>query len=183
MPKRVARARDDGHVHARDDDDEMLLLDAKGPLRVSQSQSALGASPASKAKAKAAETDGSATEDDSDGEAGNTKPSGAADAPRAGKREQNPLPTPARSISPEIDPARAPGRIIGATHPLDDFRVNIARGDMVSKAVEDLGVVITEIVMRPFASRRQAELVECLETMRNTCLKVCWCIIFSLQLI
>ncbi|KAJ7226110.1 SPOC domain-like protein [Mycena pura] len=174
VPKRVARARNDGHVHARDDDDEMLLLDVKAPLRISQSQSALGASPANKAKAKAAETDGSATEDDSDAEdllAASAKPSAAADAPRPDKRGHNPLPTPARSISPEIDPARAPGRIIGATRPLDDFSANIARGDMVSKAVEDLGVVIIEIVMRPFASRRHAELMQCLETLRDTCLK------------
>jgi ATP-dependent DNA helicase 2 subunit 2 len=83
-----------------------------------------------------------------------------------------PLPTPARSISPDINPGRAPGRIIGSTYPLADFKKNLAQGDMVTKAVEDLGVVITEIVMRPFSSRRSAELVECMTALRDTSLKV-----------
>jgi len=30
---------------------------------------------------------------------------------------------------------------------------------------------VTEIVMRPFANRRSAELMECMETLRDTCLK------------
>ena len=33
MPKRIARTRKDGHVHARDDDDEGLLLDALPPRK------------------------------------------------------------------------------------------------------------------------------------------------------
>jgi ATP-dependent DNA helicase 2 subunit 2 len=184
VPKKVARARKDGHVHARDDDDEMLLLDVKAPPQrtqsTSQSQSPIKvtASPAEKkGKAKAVDPDDSATEDDSDYEdllaAKGTKPKPNTPPP-ANKNGHNPLPTPARSLSPPFDPARAPGRIVGNTRPLDDFKANIARGDMVSKAVEDLGVVITEIVMRPFANRRNAELMECMETLRDTCLKVCW---------
>ncbi|KAJ7924419.1 SPOC like C-terminal domain-containing protein [Mycena leptocephala] len=181
VPKKVARARKDGHVHARDDDDEMLLLDVKAPPQrtqsTSQSQSPIKvtASPAEKkGKAKAVDPDDSATEDDSDYEdllaAKGTKPKPSTPPP-ANKNGHNPLPTPARSLSPPLDPARAPGRIVGNTRPLDDFKANIARGDMVSKAVEDLGVVITEIVMRPFANRRNAELMECMETLRDTCLK------------
>jgi ATP-dependent DNA helicase 2 subunit 2 len=84
-----------------------------------------------------------------------------------------PLPTPARSMSPEFHPGREPGRIIGSTFPLTDFKKNLAQGDVVTKAVEDLGVVITEIVMRPFSSRRTAELLECMVAMRDTSLKVC----------
>lgn len=84
----------------------------------------------------------------------------------------NPLPTPARSLSPDVDPGRAPGRIIGTTYPLADFKKNIAQGDVVTKAVEDLAVVITEIVMRPFSSRRSAELMECMGALRDTSLKV-----------
>ncbi|KAJ6626980.1 ku80-like protein [Mycena sp. CBHHK59/15] len=175
VPKRVAKARKDGHVHARDDEDDMLLLDKQGLVRVqsalqSQSQIQVTTSPVGKGKAKATNPDDSATEDGSDYEdltAAKPKPS----TPPPVKNGHNPLPTPARSLSPEIDPARAPGRIIGNTRPLDDFKANIARGDVVSKAVEDLGVVITEIVMRPFASRRYMELMECLETLRDTCLK------------
>ncbi|KAJ7789458.1 ku80-like protein [Mycena olivaceomarginata] len=176
VPKKVARTRKDGHVHAHDDDDEMLLLDAKPPTRSasqSQSQIKVTASPAGKGKAKAGVADDSATEDDSDGEdllaaSAAKKPAGT---PPPQRKAHNPLPTPARSLSPEFDPARAPGRIVGNTRPLADFQANIARGDMVSKAVEDLGAVVAEIVMRPFANRRSAELMECLEALRDTCLK------------
>ncbi|KAJ6519234.1 ku80-like protein [Mycena sanguinolenta] len=172
VPKKVARARKDGHVHARDEDDDISILDAK-PTRT-QSQTKVTASPASKKGKEKAVVDDSATEDDSDDDilaktaATAKKPMGTPPPPR---KNHNPLPTPARSLSPEFDPGRAPGRIVGNTRPLDDFKANIARGDMVSKAVEDLGAVITEIVMRPFANRRAAELLECMDTLRDTCLK------------
>jgi ATP-dependent DNA helicase 2 subunit 2 len=81
-------------------------------------------------------------------------------------------PTPARSLSPPIDPGRAPGRIIGTTYPLADFQNNLKQGDVVTKAVEDLGWVIREIVMRPFSSRRTEELLECMRVLRDTSLKV-----------
>jgi ATP-dependent DNA helicase 2 subunit 2 len=82
------------------------------------------------------------------------------------------LPTPARSVSPaNIHPQRARGRIIGNTFPLLDFKKNIAQGDVVSKAVEDLALVITEIVMRPFSSRRTDELLECMRAFREVALK------------
>ena len=42
----------------------------------------------------------------------------------------------------------------------------------MTKAVEDLGAVVTEIVMRPFSSRRSAELLECMTALRDTSLKV-----------
>ncbi|KAJ7102505.1 SPOC domain-like protein [Mycena belliarum] len=174
VPKRVAKARKDGHVHARDDDGDLLLLDARPPARtqtLSQTQLKGSASPAGKGKAKAADPDDSATEDDTDDEDLLAKSKPKPSSPMPKKNGHNPLPTPARSLSPEIDPARAPGRIIGATRPLQDFKANIARGDVVSKAVEDLGAVITEIVLRPFANRRNAELMESLKTLRDTCLK------------
>ena len=44
----------------------------------------------------------------------------------------------------------------------------------MNKAVEDLSVVITKIVMRPFANRRKDEMMECMKAMRDTCLKVGW---------
>ncbi|KAJ7674432.1 SPOC like C-terminal domain-containing protein [Mycena rosella] len=180
VPKKVAKARKDGHVHARDDDGDLLLLDARAPARSQLSQSSsqlkiVSASPAGngKAKAAAANTDPEDSETEDDEEdllAAKPKPA-ATPAPK--KNGHNPLPTPARSLSPDLDldPGRAPGRIIGNTRPLADFKVNIARGDMVSKAVEDLGAVVAEIVLRPFASRRDAELMECLEALRDTCLK------------
>lgn len=92
--------------------------------------------------------------------------------PPPSARNNQPLPTPTRSLSPQVDPGRAPGRIIGSTYPLADFKKNIAQGDVVTKAVEDLGMVITEIVMRPFSARRSEELLECMKVLRDTCLKV-----------
>ncbi|KAL1738573.1 hypothetical protein HDZ31DRAFT_69854, partial [Schizophyllum fasciatum] len=88
------------------------------------------------------------------------------------------LPTPARSASPAASRANRPNsvtdsepaRIVGPTHPLDDFRANLARGDVVSKAVEDLASVVRELVRRPFALRRRKELLECMSTLRQTCL-------------
>ncbi|KAJ7630413.1 SPOC domain-like protein [Roridomyces roridus] len=165
VPKKVAKTRKDGHVHAKDDDDDILLLDAKP--RASQATKAEPVSSPDKGKSKAAED--SETEDESEDEAAaKTKPK-STPPPKNGP--SNPLPTPARSLSPQIDPGRAPGRIIGSTRPLADFKTNVACGEAVSKAVEDMGAVITEIVLKPFASRRNAELLECLEVLRETCLK------------
>ncbi len=63
-------------------------------------------------------------------------------------------------------------RIIGFSHPLADFKKNIKKGDIVSKAVEDLAWVIKEILLKPFASRRHSELLECMRELRLTCLNV-----------
>lgn len=63
-----------------------------------------------------------------------------------------------------------PGRIIGRAHPLEDFKKNIARGDIVTKAVDDLAYIIKDIVMKPFASRRQDEILECMRVLRGTCM-------------
>jgi ATP-dependent DNA helicase 2 subunit 2 len=156
VPKKVTRQRKDGHVRARDDDEEMLLLDAKPPKRTA-SQSQAQTSPSKKPVAADSDTD------DSD----------ADESPDKKLKNGQPLPTPERSVSPAIDPGRAPGRIIGTTYPLQDFQKNISQGDVVSKAVEDLGFVIKEIVMKPFSSRRNDELLECVAVFRDTALKVC----------
>jgi len=154
VPKKVTRQRKDGHVRARDDDEEMLLLDAKPPKRTA-SQSQAQTSPSKKPVAADSDTD------DSD----------ADESPDKKLKNGQPLPTPERSVSPAIDPGRAPGRIIGTTYPLQDFRKNISQGDVVSKAVEDLGFVIKEIMMKPFSSRRNDELLECVAVFRDTALK------------
>lgn len=156
----MTRQRKDGHVLARNDDDELLLLDDKPPKRTQTQIQTQNTST----KKPAAEAQGSDTEDDSDSEQPASK------KPNYGQA----LPTPTRSLSPiDIDPGRAPGRIIGATYPLQDFQKNLSQGDVVSKAVEDLGFVIKEIVMKPFASRRNGELLECMTTFRDVALKVC----------
>lgn len=82
------------------------------------------------------------------------------------------LPTPERSLSPdlEIDRGVEPGRIIGTAYPLRDFKKNLEAKDLVTKSVEDMGYVITQIVLKPFASKRHTELIECMREMRETCL-------------
>ncbi|TDL15840.1 SPOC domain-like protein [Rickenella mellea] len=184
VPKRVARARKDGHVHAQDDEDEELLLDqfAKRPT----TQSVRAPSPTLveshiKGNGKGKErVDGdvmdvdSTTEPESDGE-------GAVTQGKKAKKGANALPTPTHSQRSSPDPAesggasagstgREPGRIIGRAHPLEDFEKNIRQGDIVSKAVEDLAWVVKDIVMRPFASRRHEEMVRCMKKLRETCL-------------
>ncbi|KAF9259906.1 ku80-like protein [Marasmius fiardii PR-910] len=184
VQRETKRTRKDGHVHATEDDDEVLLLDRK-PSRLAPSQSRamianeVETSP-SKGRQKAPAED-SETEDDSDEELllpakgnENSKP-----------KSHQPLPTPARSLSPpskrsdakkprskkvdpDIDRGVAPGRIIGNTYPLEDFKANIEKGDVVTKAVEDLGAVIEEVVFRPFAHRRTREMIECMQLMRQT---------------
>jgi len=81
------------------------------------------------------------------------------------------LPTPSPEPGIITDPQRAPGRIIGMATPLTDFKNNISQGDVVSKAVEDLGWVVKEVVLRPFAARRHTEMIECLNELREACLQ------------
>ncbi|KAJ4465497.1 SPOC domain-like protein [Lentinula edodes] len=161
VPKVIKVARKDGHNHANDDDDEMLLLDRKpSTLKPSQSHSQAKISP------KPAE-DGSETEDDDEDEMLIDK---AEPIPRP-----NPLPTPARSLNNDddmdIDPQRDPDRVIGRTNPLADFKANLERGDIVTKVVEDMSAVIQEVILAPFASRRSKEMIECLIELREVCLQ------------
>ncbi|KAG6841529.1 hypothetical protein C0991_009894 [Blastosporella zonata] len=178
VPKKVAKTRKEGHAHAQDDDED-LLLDGKRPsLHTSMSQVHISETTTStqpstaKSKAKAKHDDSETEEEDEEEEEllldSVKKP--AATPPPAAPRNNQPLPTPARSMSPDVDPGRAPGRIIGSTYPLADFKKNVAQGDVVTKAVEDFAAVITEIVMRPFSSRRNSELLECMQVLRETAL-------------
>ena len=146
----------------------MLLLDHKRPLGASASQMSVVDTSTSSAAAKGkAPAEESQTEDEDEEELLLNKKKST---PPSKKRV--PLPTPARSVSPQVDPGRAPGRIVGNTYPLRDFQKNISQGDVVTKAVEDLAAVITEVVMQPFASRRTQEMLECMEVLRATCLEV-----------
>ncbi|KAF9229802.1 ku80-like protein [Gyrodon lividus] len=170
VPKRAPMARKHGHMHALDEDEDMILLDQKGPPRkrpatVAPSSTLQVLDSASQVRAgkKKASTSDSETETESE--------EGELLLEAKPKRGAEPgLPTPTASPEPEPDPQRAPGRIIGNTFPLKDFRRNLMQGDVVTKAVEDLGIVVREIVGRPFASRRMDEMVECLEALRETCL-------------
>jgi len=177
VPKRAPKARKDGHVHAQDQDEDMILLDQKGPAQkrpevASPPKSQVATTSPSRAEKKKMTVDDSETESESDGELLlESKPKPSAPA----------LPTPTASPEPEPDPQRAPGRIIGNAYPLRDFRQNLKHGDVVTKAVEDLGVVVREIVRRPFASRRKDEMVECLKELRQECLIVSAC--FGLSMV
>ncbi|KAF8971598.1 SPOC domain-like protein [Flammula alnicola] len=169
VPKRAAKAKKDGHAHAQDDDDNMLLLDRKRPLESSRSQMSVvePALSSTAEKVPAPEEDSETEDEDEEDLLDKKKPM----TPPAQNRNGGPLPTPARSVSPSVDPGRAPGRIIGNTYPLEDFQKNIAQGDVVTKAVEDLSAVIEEVVMRPFGSRRTKEMLECMIVLRKTCLE------------
>ncbi|EKM60439.1 uncharacterized protein PHACADRAFT_82428 [Phanerochaete carnosa HHB-10118-sp] len=186
VPKTVARNRKDGHVRARDDGDDTLLLD-KQPnkkIKLSQTQSQhvsrsqhRRVSPATQRKVpKRSVSDDSETEPepepkDEDEEEllldKKPKQRGTSAVP---EHDHMP-PTPERSVSPAPERDRAPGRIIGTTEPLEDFYKNIASGDLVTKAVEDLAFVIRTIVFRPFSAKRTDELLECTRALRKVSLE------------
>lgn len=71
-----------------------------------------------------------------------------------------------------FDRGIAPGRIIGSVVPLHDFKRNLAVGDLVTKAVEDICLVLQEEIVKPMANCRKDEFLECLQYLRETCLKV-----------
>ncbi|KAJ2931191.1 hypothetical protein H1R20_g5924, partial [Candolleomyces eurysporus] len=196
VPKRVGKAKKEDHAYAPDEADAELLLNqnqkGSAPLRGQStfiSSAAAGASSSSQSQSQTqtrlkitGNDSGSETEPESDGEDLLLN----APAASSSKKGKTPLalPTPARSVSPkargkgnagddddEVDPGRAPGRIIGSTNPLKDFKKNLAQGDVVSKAVEDLGAVITEVVLKPFAKRRSDEMVECMTELRRVSLE------------
>ena len=172
VPKRVPKARKDGHIYAQDQDEDMILLDQKGPARNRPAVTApaksqgVNASPSRAGKQKVS-TEDSETESESDSEFLLVSKL---------ERSRPGLPTPTASPEPEHNSQRAPGRIIGNAYPLKDFRENLKQGDVVTKAVKDFGVVVREIVGRPFGSRRKDEMVECLKELREACLRVSACL-------
>ncbi|KAI9512304.1 SPOC domain-like protein [Russula earlei] len=150
VPKKVARPRKNDHRRVQDDDDEVLLLDRVAPQT----------SPtAAKRPIHRKGDDSSETEPESDVDI------------RAPSSKGTKLPTPSPEPRIVTDPQRAPGRIIGMAAPLADFKNNISQGDVVSKAVEDLGWVVKEVVSRPFSGRRHTEMIECLIELREVCLQ------------
>ena len=178
MPKRVVKQRKDGHVRAEDEDDDTLLLDQMP--KSSRTESLLRATPStlvgsSTSKLKSAEKmdvdEGSETESDSDQE--EISEGHSERAPKA--RKDTRLPSPIPSEEGEDEELRAPGRIISLAHPLADFEKNIKQGDLVTKAVEDLAWAIRTVVMKPFASRREEEMLKCMKELRSVCLNVREC--------
>jgi ATP-dependent DNA helicase 2 subunit 2 len=164
--KRVARPRKKDHARAQNDDDEILLLDRVAPSIHSQPEASNSrpqpqtSAPAAKRPIPTKGGDDSETEPESDDDVW---------VPSGKKGAKSPTPSPEPDIV--TDPQRPPGRIIGLAKPLTDFKDNISQGDVVSKAVEDLGWVVKEVVLRPFAGRRHAEMIECLNGLREVCLQ------------
>jgi ATP-dependent DNA helicase 2 subunit 2 len=167
---KATRRRKNDHVLAKDADDEMLLLDsAPVPDRLpnrAQTQSPHASSPEKQRRlTKKSESE---TEDEDD----DHLLLGEATARGPDSTNSSALPSPNRSASPDLGvDEREEGRIIGFSYPLSDWRKNIAEGDAVSKAVEDMCYVIREIVSQAFAERRHGEMIECMREMRETCLR------------
>lgn len=172
MPKRIARVRKDEHKRAKDEDDDMILLDQVSKPQRTKSSATLGLGGSSQSQTLRTQSsfiqpqkakDDSETESETEPEDEelllDQKPTGGRGA----------LPTPAPEPE-ETDRGQASGRIIGSTYPLEDFKANLARGDVVTKAVEDLCAVIKEVVLRPFASRRSEEMIQCMVELRQACL-------------
>lgn len=166
VPRRIARTRKDGHVRARDDAEETILLD-KMPQRT-RSQSVLQSvssrqknisSQKPQYESKKQRRDNSETESETEDE-------------EMLLDKKQPLPTPDLELDSNPNRGRAPGRIVGTNDPLQDFKKNIARGDVVTKAVEDLAAVIREIVLTPSASRRAEELIQCMRELRQVAPRV-----------
>lgn len=154
---RVAVKRKQEHLEGGDIDMEALGL---APLKRSRTSVVLDEQP-NGTPSKPKVGDESVTEDESDGEPSVARKNGT------GMQE----PTPARSASPEL--ARTQSRIVGDEYPLRDFRKNIKkRGDIVSTLADELGDVVLEILMQNFASRRHAEMMDCLKEYREMALKV-----------
>ena len=173
----------------------MILLDTFGkPGHTNASGQSQKASSQRTPSAPHKAVDETETEDEDEEPLLLDQPSGATSGHGKPHSSRNrPLPTPLRSASPEggeHDAERMPGRIVGSTRPLEDFMKNIERGDLVTKAVEDLGFIIQDVVTRPFAGRRHKEMVECLVALRDTALQVsvlyvadkCHWLIFGLPL-
>ncbi|KAJ1310918.1 hypothetical protein OPQ81_009430 [Rhizoctonia solani] len=99
----------------------------------------------------------------------------------ASRKPDQTLPSPTPSFAelpsafhstPKPDAKPKPGRIIGNSRPLADFKKNIeAQGDLVSKAVEDMCAIIPEIVDASFSTQRYAEALECMQALREVALK------------
>ena len=172
VPKRVARLRKNDHIRAQDGDDEVLLLDrvvpsSLSPARPHSQPEASGSRVQHQTSPAAAKkTDVGMKDNDSE-----TEPESDEDVLLPSNKPTAKLPTPSPEPKMVVDPQRAPGRIIGMAAPLADFNHNISQGDVVSKAVEDLGWVVKEVVLRPFAQRRHVEMIECLNELRDVCLQ------------
>ncbi|CDO74809.1 hypothetical protein BN946_scf185001.g57 [Trametes cinnabarina] len=158
VPKKVARVRKDEHVHARDEDENMLLLDRQAHRAgTSQTQGATQ----SRIYAQSQKTSPSRTQQK-----------------RAGNHSDSSETEPEQDIEDDEElllnrPAPGGSRRGRRCRPgaLVDFIKNIERGDVVTKAVEDLAFVIKDVVTKQSSSRRLDEMIECMHELRKVCLE------------
>ncbi|KAG8902590.1 ATP-dependent DNA helicase II subunit 2 [Tulasnella sp. 403] len=163
----------DATVHTGDDFSVTDLLGDEGDQPLEATSSLASLTLKGKAAEKAPQRD--ITHEGTEDEKEKTPP------PRAGGRSH--LPTPGRSPTvPPPKPASSKqppstttadlrrGRIIGNAFPLADFRRNLERGDVVSKALKDMAAIIPEMVEESFSTQRYDEALECMRAMRETAL-------------
>ncbi|GJJ08784.1 hypothetical protein Clacol_003003 [Clathrus columnatus] len=188
-PPKVVKRRKDAHM-AGEDDDELIDLGAPLPSRESVKHPS-GNMPVLSPQKSFVKDDDSATEEDSDIEdlgkvttepvltrseekaTTRTERGSISRTTPSPKTKETVLPTPARSNVSASPPPRieGPRRIVGISHPLRDFKENLKYGDIVTESVRDLGAVIKEVVMKPFASRRHEEMIQCMGEMRRVALE------------
>ncbi|GBE78688.1 ATP-dependent DNA helicase II subunit 2 [Sparassis crispa] len=161
VPKKIAKTRKDGHVRARDEDEDMLLLDRMPRRTKSQALVSSQLAATSQPRERAEEKKPKRVDDDSE-----TESESEDDQDLLLNDAGGVLPTPARSET-GFEAGLRPGRVVGSRHPLKDFHDNLARGDIVTKSVEDLAAVIKEITVRPSESHRMDELLECMQELRK----------------
>jgi ATP-dependent DNA helicase 2 subunit 2 len=174
VPKKVAKRKVEMHVAAVDEDDLILAPRKKprltSPTAQEQTDDLLTFEQNTKnSGVSVEEKELSETEPESD-----DNPPARTQISRSDLARDLP---PHKDVDPSLETDRMDvdrgipeGRIIGTTYPLDDFIRNLSNGDVVTKAVEDLGLTIQEIALQPFAERRHDELLKCLHEMRKVCM-------------
>jgi ATP-dependent DNA helicase 2 subunit 2 len=177
VPKKVAKRKAEMHVAAKDDDDDLILAPSKKFRRISPGHEASTAptnDPVDKNVSSVGDQHNLSETESETGDDNRQEDAKMGVLPGQHEQRSTEVLVPRSSGAGSdviIDHAVPKGRIVGSIYPLDDFKVNLNSGDVVTKAVEDLAFIVQEIALQPFAERRHDELVECLKEMRNVCLR------------
>ncbi len=131
----------------------------------------------SKSKPKPTPAEDSETEDESEYEADVALAEAGVTKVHSRKNTSPPLSIPASGHQDDSDhngeESQGSRRIIGFSHPLADFKRTSKRETLFRRLWKILhGGLIKEILLKPFASRRHSELLECMRELRLTCLNV-----------
>ncbi|KAI5114682.1 hypothetical protein M0805_002122, partial [Coniferiporia weirii] len=166
----VPRQRKDGHVLAEDDDNELLLDHPQStPLSTTQYQNRkLSQGGDDKGETKEKMDVDSETEPESEAEMSKVRLEEGDDT--LSQAVSSPGVNADESQSIVIHDGRTSGRIVGTAHPLRDFKDGVQATNLQEKAISDLAFVIKDIIVKPFASRREEEMIECMLELRLVCL-------------